>query len=47
MSSGQARVLGLLLFLGLLEAAVHPGIRNFFKTAYANISGNLGAEAKK
>lgn len=46
MTDGQARVLMLLLVLGFLEAVVHPGIRAFFSTVYANISGNVGVGSK-
>lgn len=42
MSDGQARVLMLLVFLGLLEIAVHPAIKTFLQTGYANITGNIG-----
>lgn len=34
MTSGQARVLVLLLVLALLEVAVHPAVKAFFKNAY-------------
>jgi hypothetical protein len=41
MSDGQARVLGLLIVLGLLEAAIHPAVKAFVRTAYQNISTNV------
>lgn len=42
MSSGQARVLMLLIFLALLEVAVHPAVKAFFKTGYANVKAGIG-----
>lgn len=42
MTDGQARVLMLLVFLGLLEAGIQPGVRAFFKIVYSNITTNVG-----
>lgn len=42
MTDGQARVLLLLILLGLLEAGAQPGVRAFFKTGYSNIKTGLG-----
>lgn len=34
MTSGQARVLVLLIILGTLEVAVHPAVKTYFKGVY-------------
>lgn len=37
MTDGQARVLLLLIFLGLLEVAANPSVKQWFKNAYYSI----------
>lgn len=37
MTSGQYRVLMLLIVLAVLEVAAHPAVKSYFKTAYSTI----------
>ncbi len=45
MSSGQTRVLVLLIFLAFLEVAAHPAVKSFFKGAYATVGSNVQAKS--
>lgn len=41
MTDGQARVLFLLIFLGLLEAAANSSVRQWFKNAYNSVGAGI------
>lgn len=41
MTSGQYRVLMLLIVLAVLEVAAHPAVKAFFKTAYSTIGSGV------
>ncbi len=45
MSSGQTRVLVLLIILAFLEAAAHPVVKSFFKALYATVGTTIGQKA--
>ncbi len=46
MSSGQTRVLVLLIILAFLEAAAHPAVKSFFKAFWAAIGTSVANSQK-